>query len=288
MPEGDTIVRAARTLHRALAGQTVMGFESVLPKLSRVDFDSGIAGRTTEKVQAQGKWMRMHFSGDLILLTHMLMSGSWHIYRPNEKWQRRVGDMRIVIKTDKIWAVAFNVPIAEFHTADTLRRREGFRELGPDMLSAEFDPRRTVASLRANSEMEIGVALLTQSIIAGLGNVFKSEVCFACGINPFRKMDTLSIEGLNRLINTARRFLLANVAETSACRIMTYTGVRRTTNRLNIEENLWVYARRGGPCRRCGTAIESRKQGFDARTTFWCPQCQPMELENKLRNAAVS
>ena len=89
MPEGDTIFRAARTLHRALAGQIVTGFESVLPKLSRVDFDSGIAGRTIEKVEAQGKWMRIHFSRELILLTHMLMSGSWHIYRPGGREQRR-------------------------------------------------------------------------------------------------------------------------------------------------------------------------------------------------------
>ena len=107
MPEGDTIFRAARTLHRALAGQIVTGFESVLPKLTRVDTDSGIAGRTIDKVEAQGKWMRIHFSGDMILLTHMLMSGSWHIYRPGERWQRCAADMRLVVKTEKFWAVAF-------------------------------------------------------------------------------------------------------------------------------------------------------------------------------------
>ena len=146
MPEGDTIFRAARTLHKALAGQVITGFESVLPKLTRVDFDSGVDRRTIEKVEAQGKWLLMRFSGDLVLLTHMLMSGSWHIYRPGETWQRRPIDMRIVVKTEKIWAVAFNVPIAEFHTADTLRRREGFRKLGQDVLGAEFDPARSVAS----------------------------------------------------------------------------------------------------------------------------------------------
>src|SRR5208282_6778548 len=126
MPEGDTIFRSARTLQRAIGGQVVTGFESVLPKLTRVDFDSAVTGRTVEKVEAQGKWLLMRFSGDLILLTHMLMSGSWHIYRPGEAWQRHPVDMRVVVKTEKIWAVAFNVPVAEFHTADTLRRREGF------------------------------------------------------------------------------------------------------------------------------------------------------------------
>ncbi len=287
MPEGDTIFRAARTLDRALSGQIVTGFESVLPKLSRVDFDSGITGRTVEKVASQGKWMRIHFSGDLILLTHMLMSGSWHIYRPGEKWQRRSADRRIVVKTERIWAVAFKVPIAEFHTPETLRRRKGFRILGQDVLGTEFDPRQAVADLRAHSELEVGVALLTQPVIAGLGNVFKSEICFACGINPFQRMNTLSIEDLNCLVNTARTFLLANVAETSGDPIVAYSGVRRTTGRASLEERLWVYGRRGKSCRRCGMSIESRKQGSDARTTFWCPQCQPMELAKTFRNAAA-
>jgi len=286
MPEGDTIHRAARTLHRALAGQIVSGFETVLPQLSRVDFDCGITGRIVERIESQGKWMRMHFSSDLILLTHMLMSGSWHIYRPGEKWQRRAVDMRLVIKTENIWAVAFNVPIAEFHTADTLRRRDGFRSLGPDVLGAEFDFARCIANLQAHGEMEVGDALLTQSIIAGLGNVFKSEICFACRINPFRRMNTLNSEELNCLVNRARAFLLSNVGESSGGQTVTYTGMRRTTGRSNVEELLWVYRRRGTPCRRCGTAIASRKQGSGARTTFWCPQCQPMELAKTFRNAA--
>jgi endonuclease VIII len=276
MPEGDTIFRAARTLHRAQGGQVVTGFESVLPKLTRVDFDSGITGRTVEKVEARGKWLLMYFSGDLILLTHMLMSGSWHIYRPGEAWQRRLADMRIVLKTEKIWAVAFNVQVAEFHTADTLRRREGFRKLGQDVLGAEFDSVRAAAVLRANGDLEVGVALLAQSILAGLGNVFKSEVCFACGVNPFRRVNTLSDEELLCLVTTARKFLLANVTEGSGDQIATYPGLRRTTGRTNLEENLWVYGRHYEPCRKCGLPIESYKQGLDARTTFWCPRCQPM------------
>ena len=280
MPEGDMIFRAARTLHRALAGQTVTGFESVIPKLSRVDFDSGLTGRTVDKVEAQGKWMRMHFSGDLILLTHMLMSGSWHIYRPGEKWQRPRIDMRVVVKTEKIWAVAFKVPIAEFHTADTLRRRKGFRGLGQDVLSEKFDPVQAIASLQANSNLEVGVALLTQSIIAGLGNIFKSEVCFSCGVNPFRRVNTLTEEELNCLVSTARKYLLANVTETSRDGIVTYTGMRRTTGRASSKERLWVYGRRGDPCRQCGTPIESYKQGLDARTSFWCPNCQAMAAKS--------
>ena len=275
MPEGDTIFRAARTLNKALAGAVVTGFETQLPTLSRVDFDSSITGRTVEKVESTGKWMLMHFSGDLILLTHMLMSGSWHIYRPGEAWQRRAIDMRIVVKTEKIWAVAFNVPIAEFHTPDTLRRREGFRSLGQDVLATDFNPARSVASLRARGDLEVGVALLMQSVMAGLGNVFKSEVCFACRINPFRLVRDLRDDEVACLVGTARKFLLANVTELSGNQMVTYTGMRRTTGHANIEERLWVYGRRNKPCRQCGTLLQSRKQGIDARTTFWCPQCQP-------------
>jgi endonuclease-8 len=284
MPEGDTIFRAARSLNRALGGKVVTGFESNFPKLSRVDFDSGIAGRTIREVQAKGKWIIMQFSGDLALLTHMLMSGSWHIYRSGEPWQRRPIDMRIVVKTDEIWAVAFNVPLAEFHTADTLRRREGFRSLGQDVLSAEFDSSRSVASLRDRAHLEVGVALLNQSLMAGLGNVFKSEICFACGVNPFRKIADLNLKEVECLVRTARKFLLANVTATSGNKIVTYTGLRRTTGRANSSERLWVYGRRNDPCRRCGTAIESRKQGTEARISFWCPQCQPTmrELTDRL------
>jgi endonuclease-8 len=275
MPEGDTIFRAARTLNKALAGRVVSGFETQLPKLARVEIDSGVTGRIVERVEAHGKWMLMHFSGDLILLTHMLMSGSWHIYRPGEAWQRRAIEMRVVIKTPAIWAVAFNVPIAEFHTADTLRRRQGFRSLGQDVLTTKFDSTQSISDLRAHGDMQVGIALLTQSIMAGLGNVYKSEVCFACGVHPFRRIGELKEEELTCLVETARKFVFANVTETSGDGIVTYTGMRRTTGRANQEERLWVYGRRNQPCRQCGTLIQSRKQGIDARTTFWCPQCQP-------------
>ena len=277
MPEGDTIYRAARTLHRALAGQVVTKFESVLPSLTRVDVDSGIVWRTIDKVEADGKWMLMHFSRDLILLSHMLMSGSWHIYRPGETWQRRPIDVRVLLETAAFVAVGFNVPIAEFHNARSLARRPGFNKLGPSVLGEEFDEVGATARIQACPETETGVALLTQSLMAGIGNVYKSEVCFACRVNPFRRVATLTEDELARLVSTARKFLLANVTESSGDRIVTYRGMRRTTGRSNPSERLWVYHRRGEPCRMCGTAIESRKQGIDVRTTFWCPNCQPME-----------
>ena len=274
MPEGDTIFRAARTLDRALRGQQVTRFESVLPALERIQVDKGILGRTIDSVTPKGKWMVIAFSGDLFLLTHMLMSGSWHIYRHGEPWKRSRYHMRFVIETEEWVAVGFNVPVAEFHTAASLERREGFNVLGPDVLASEFNEQAAVTQLRARADSYIGEALLRQSVLAGIGNVYKSEVCFACRVHPFRTVASLSDSELLCLIRTARKYLKANVTEGSGEQIVTYTGLRRTTGRSDPSERLWVYGRRGEPCRNCGTPIESRKQGEGARTTFWCPDCQ--------------
>ena len=277
MPEGDTLYRTARTLQLGLGGQIVTGFESMLPKLNRIHDDAPITGRTIEKVESQGKWLLIYFSGDLILLTHMLMSGSWHIYRPGEEWKRSRGQMRIVIATEKLLAVAFLVPVAEFHTADSLARRQGLRDLGPDVLDAGADEVAMARRIRSRPDLEIGVALLSQSLLSGIGNVYKSETCFACGVNPFRRVASLSDAELSALISTSRKFMRANISEASGDQITTYTGLRRTTGRANPGERLWVYRRTGEPCRKCGQRIESRKQGLDARTSFLCPACQPME-----------
>ena len=264
MPEGDTIFRAASTLNRALSGQVVARFETQLPQLARIDYDTPLAGRTIESVDASGKWMRIYFSGDLILLTHMLMSGSWHIYRPGEAWRRPRMQMRVAIDTEPFVAVAFQVPIAEFHTAATLARHRSVQRVGPDVLGDEFDAAAAIARLRSRPDLEVAEALLAQSLMAGLGNVFKSEVCFASRVNPFRTVATLSIVELSELVSNARKLMLANVNE----------GMRRTTGRSNPNERLWVYRRKGEPCRVCNAAILSHKQGPDARITFWCPDCQ--------------
>ena len=276
MPEGDTIFRAARTLHRALAGSLVTKFETQLPQLSRVDYDAPLAGRTVERVDAAGKWMRMYFSGDLILLTHMLMSGSWHIYRPLERWRRSRIQMRVAIHTADFVAVAFQVPIAEFHSAASLERHRSVQRMGEDVLAPDFDEAVAVSHLRNRPDLEAGVALLRQSLVAGMGNVFKSEVCFASGVNPFRSIGSLTEEELLSLMRNARRFMRSNVSDMSGDQIVTYTGMRRTTGRANPSERLWVYKRSGEPCRACGNAIVSSKQGLEARVTFWCPACQPM------------
>ncbi len=176
MPEGDTIFRAARTLHRALAGKPVVRFESMFPALTRIHEDAPITGRTVERVRSLGKHVLMQFSEGLTLRTHMRMNGSWHIYRPGEAWRRPRIDMRIVVATSDFEAIGFNIPIAEFIHERNLRRHDELRRLGPDLLSEDFDETEAIARIRARPDTEIGEVLLTQRVMAGVGNVYKSEV----------------------------------------------------------------------------------------------------------------
>jgi endonuclease VIII len=274
MPEGDTIFRAARTLHRALAGKSVVRFESMLPALDRVHDQSPVTGRTIERVYASGKHLLMQFSGGLVLRTHMRMNGSWHIYRTGERWQRSRRDMRVVIATGDFEAVGFRIPVAEFLDARKVESHEELRRLGPDVLSDTFSPDEAIRRLRERADTPVADAVLNQRVLAGLGNVYKSEILFMCGVNPFAPIRTLDAASLTSIVQTARRVLKANVSDGMAP-MTTYTGLRRTTGRDAPKERLWVYGRGRLPCRRCGTPIQVRKQGADARLTYWCPTCQP-------------
>lgn len=277
MPEGDTIFRAARALDRALAGKTVTGFRSEYALLTRFNDDTPLIGQTIERVEARGKWLLMHFSSGAILVTHMLMNGSWHIYRPGERWQMPSSNMRIVVETADFVAVGFNVPVAEMHTAQSLARERKIPPATSHVLGSQFDEAAAIDRLAACGDLELGDALLRQKVLAGVGNVFKSEVCFAAGLHPFRKVATLTREHLAEVVGLARLQLGANVLEDSGNRIVTYRGrQRRTTHQSDPGESLWVYGRRGEPCRRCGELIRRRLQGGDARATYWCPRCQPM------------
>ena len=272
MPEGDAIFRTARTLHRALAGAQVVRFESVLPALTRVDEDTPIAGRTIERVTAAGKHVLMRFSGGLVLRTHMRMHGSWHIYRPGEAWQRPRRDMRLVVATSRFEAIGFNVPVAEFLEPADLTRQADLRLMGPDLLGNAFDEAEAVRRLRDRQDMEIADALLNQRSVAGIGNIYKSEVLFLCGVNPFSPVRQIADNMLRTLLATARKHLLANVSDPKGG-ITTYRGYRRTSSR-DASQRRYVYGRAGKPCRKCGMSIAVRAQGPHARLTYWCPNCQ--------------
>jgi endonuclease-8 len=275
MPEGDTIFRSARALDRALTGKAVTGFATALAPLASVNDNTPVAGRTVEKVEARGKWLLVHFSSDLILVTHMLMSGSWHIYKAGERWRRPRSSMRAVIRTADYEAIAFDVPVAKFHTARTLERNTMIPKLGPDLLGQGFSEDEAVARILARPDEEIAVVLLNQQVMAGLGNVFKSEICFLCQVHPFRLVSSLTPDEIACLVHQSRKLLALNVADGVRDGIITYSGARRTTGNSDPGSRLWVYGRQGQPCRRCGAAVLTRKQGTQARSTYWCPECQP-------------
>jgi endonuclease VIII len=302
MPEGDTIHRAAATLQRALQGRVVTGFETGYAQLARFDDDVPLRGRTVEWVRAAGKQLLMRFSshprggGALTLRTHMRMSGSWHIYRPGERWQRPRRDMRIVVATEAYVAVAFSVPEAEFlddralHAAPAAReatagteeaplrsryRAPALRRLGPDLLGETFDIDEAVRRARAGHSRPVSELLLDQTVAAGAGNIFRSESLFLAGLDPSRPIADLPDEKLRHLFAVAARIMRANVATGArGSGIVTASTLRRSTGRSDAGARLWVYGRRGKPCRRCGTPIAYEKTGPHARGLYYCRTCQ--------------
>jgi len=272
MPEGDTIYRAARTLRAALAGRIVTRFETVFPQLTGVDHRTPIAGRTIDGVVSEGKHLIIAFSGDLHLRTHMRMHGSWHIYKPGERWRMRRSDMRIVLETNAWVAVAFNVPVAEFHDGTSLARQDDLANIGPDFLGETFDFEEALRRIRGCAGEEIADVLLNQRVVAGIGNEYKSEVLFLAHIQPFTRVDGLTDEQLRHVLELARKLMVANVTKQSQGRVTTFS--------LDRSQQKYVYGRGGKPCRRCGSPVQYAKQGPDARGTYWCGRCQPLTLQS--------
>jgi endonuclease VIII len=274
MPEGDTIFRAARSMHRVLAGHAVTRFETAYAHLDRVNVDTPIVGRTIERIEAAGKHHLIVFSGELILRTHMRMNGSWHLYRHGEKWWRGPQSMRVRIDTADWVAVAFNVPVAEFVTPKALATTDPVAKLGPDLLGRSFDRDEAVRRLSASAHQPIAMSLLDQRLVAGIGNVYKSEVLFLSGVNPFTPAGAVPQGTLEHMLDLARGLLKDNVVDSASGQIQTFRNLRQTNRSIDPDQNLWVYGRAGKPCRKCGTPIEMKKMGLDARSTYWCPNCQ--------------
>ena len=278
MPEGDTIFRTARALSRAMLSKPITRFESTYAQLTAANDEAPFAGQTITHIEARGKWLLMHFSGGNILATHMLMSGSWHIYKLGDPWQDKAANARIILETSDYLAVGFRIPIARIYTEQTLARERKIPRSDQDVLSPSFDAKSALHRLMTRPNDELGNALLRQDVLAGVGNVFKSEICFLLGLNPFRKVASISQPQAKEIVATAQRLLAANVLEDSSNLIVTYSGKhRRTTNNANPTESLWVYGRKNEPCRRCGTPIERALQAPNARSTYWCPACQPLD-----------
>jgi len=274
MPEGDTIFRTARTLQKVLAGHRATKFDTAYAHLARVNDDGPIAGRMIERCEAAGKHVLIVFEGDLILRTHMRMNGSWHVYRHGERWWRGPQAMRVRVDTADWVAVAFDVPVAEFVTAKQLASTDPVAALGPDLLKPGFDRDEAIRRVRAAGALPIAQALLDQRLVAGIGNIYKSEVLFLAGVHPDTPAGGVAQDALERVMDLARSLLQANVVDGTPAAIQTYHSLRRADRRSHPEDSLWVYSRGGKPCRRCGAAIASKKMGVDARATYWCPTCQ--------------
>jgi len=268
MPEGDTILRTAQALHAALAGRSVTGFESALQVVAQRSKSEALVGRRVAAVEANGKHLLLRFEGGVTLHTHLGMRGSWHLYRTSSRWRKPRTSARIVITADDVVAVCFSPMQAALLTPAELRRNLRLTRLGPDALRPEFDPAAAVARLHARDDLEIGVAIVDQRALAGVGNIHKSEVLFLCGVNPFARVEALTDATLLRVVQTAAAQLRRAVARPE----------RRASPAL-APGALYVYGRGGEPCRRCGETVRRAYQGLMRRSTYWCPRCQPAEVE---------
>ena len=248
MPEGDTIHRTAASLDRALAGSELVRFEA--PRLLYAPFPDGTI---VEGAEAVGKHCLVRFDDGRTLRTHMRMTGSWHLYRPGERWRKKPAAMRTLVEVHDWVAVCFAAPEVELVPTDDTSAVE---HLGPDLCLVDADVERAAQLLveLSSPDREIGDALLDQRIACGVGNVWKSETLFAERVDPFTPVGALDAERRVALLRTAARLLREQVRQPTRPR--------------------QVYGRRHQPCRVCGTPIAWRPQGRHRRGTYWCPSCQ--------------
>ena len=277
MPEGDTIFRTAVVLRRVLAGQVVTGFEVTAPKVSRAARGEAIVGSRVEAVTSNGKHLFITFGTPqrVVLHTHMKMSGSWHVYRPGERWWEPESEARVVIRTEPAVAPCFHPPIVELLTEKELGLHRVVSRLGPDIIGDEFDMDEAIRGLRSDEDRDVATALLDQRAISGIGNVFKVEALFLARISPWAQVRELDDAKLRDIVGHARRLIRLNRGG----------GMRRTHFALKASERMWVDERAGLPCRVCGTMVESGWHPDEVRKSWYCPTCQ--HVTNVARPAPV-
>lgn len=259
MPEGDTVWLSASRLHDALAGRALVRSDFRVPALASVD----LAGSTVLEVVPRGKHMLIRLSGGLTLHTHFRMDGSWHLYRPGDRWSGGPDwQVRVVLGNQEWTAVGYRLPVVELLPTQQEDRVVG--HLGPDVLADPFDIDGAVARIAADPAREVGLALLDQRLLAGLGNLYRCEVLFLRGTTPWTPVG--DVADLRALVAASARLVRANRGHWE----------QTTTGSLRRGEDHWVYERTGRPCRRCGTRVLSAPQGRapQERLTYWCPHCQ--------------
>lgn len=260
MPEGDTVWLTARRLHGALAGQTLTGAELRVPQHATAD----LTGRQVVDVVSRGKHLLARIEPDLTLHTHLGMEGSWRIDRAGSRWPSAREPVRVVLATTGVVAVGRN--LARVDLVRTKEEATLVGHLGPDLLGGDWDAAEAVRRLTAHPDQAIGEALLDQRNLAGIGNVYRSEVLFLRGVNPTSPVRAGG--DLDRIVQLARQLLWTNREHPE----------QTTTGNLRKGQQHWVYQRSGEPCRRCGTTIRRADLGpaDKERVVFWCPSCQPV------------
>jgi endonuclease VIII len=260
VPEGDTVWLAGRRMHEALAGRVLTRADLRVPKLATAD----LHGREVIGVTPRGKHLLTRIEPDLTLHTHFRMDGSWHLYRPGQRWRGGPAHAIRAVLANADWeAVGYRLHDVELVPTAEEGRLVG--HLGPDLLGPDWDEAEAVRRLAADPAREIGQALLDQRVLAGIGNVYKAETLFVRGIAPFTPVGAAG--DLAKVVRTAHRLLSANREHPE----------QSTTGSLRRGEQHYVYGRGGQPCRRCGTPIVTAEQGEPPyqRPTWWCPHCQP-------------
>jgi endonuclease-8 len=260
VPEGDTIHLTARRLRDALAGHRVVHFE-----LRRDPHGTRGPSTGTEvtDVEARGKHLLIRFGDGATLHTHMQLQGRWDIYAPGQRWRRPAHRVRAIVEVDDgTTAVCFDAPVAELRRDKTMptRAARSLERLGPDLCDTEVDLDLAVANLdRLAPDTMLVDVLLDQRVASGIGNIIKTEVCWACRVHPATPLREIDTEQRRALYDTANRFLVKSVA----------LGVRNT-----YRNGLAVYGKVRRPCPRCRTAIVRAQLGAAPRLTYWCPSCQ--------------
>jgi endonuclease VIII len=257
MPEGDTIHHAANRMRPLLAGRVPEALETPHPRFARDRWPERLAGRGVEGVDALGKHLLVRFEGDLVIHSHLRMTGAWGVYPAGRRWRRSPRRAWLVIRAGGHAVVQFDGPVLELMTAARARADQRLAGLGPDILAPDFDERRFLTALRADDPTRgIGDALIDQRTLAGIGNLWKCEGCFAATVDPWRAVGEVSDAEALRVVRGLRPRMLESARDGNQ------TRHRR------------IYRRAGTPCPRCGATVLSRGQGEDNRTTYWCPGCQ--------------
>jgi len=256
MPEGDTIHYAARCIRPLVEGR-VPQIAHPNPRLRGERWPQKLAGRAVTRVDAHGKHLFVHFEGDLAIHSHLRMTGSWGTYRPGQRWRRANRRAWLVLSTDAGEVVQFDGPLLELLTESRTRFDRRLAMLGPDVLADELDEATIIARLRADDQTRpIGDALLDQRTLAGIGNLWKCEGCFAAAIDPWRPTASVSDEQALAIVRAVR------------------PGMQQSARDGMQDAHRVIYGRVGRPCPRCGAPIRSRGQGDDNRLTYWCAGCQ--------------